>query len=58
MTEQLYRVYEQPEEDGGRYFTGLTLDEAQELFDNMFEAGYDPLIVPLRNPDYYEEDNK
>ena len=56
MTEQLYRVYEQ-QEVGGRYFTGLPLDVAQELFDNMVEAGYDPLIEPIRNSHYYQDDN-
>jgi len=43
MTEPLYRVYEQ-QEVGGRYFSRLTLAQAQELFSNMVEAGHDPVM--------------
>jgi len=58
MTKQLYRVYEQ-QEVGGKYLTGLPLDVAQELFDNMVEAGYDPLMVQENNNDTMttQEDN-
>ncbi len=56
MTRQLYRVYEQ-QEVGGRYFDALPLDAAQELFDNMVEAGYEPLMESIPNSHYYQEDN-
>jgi hypothetical protein len=46
MTEPLYRVYEQ-QEVGGRYFTRLTLAQAQELFRNMVEAGHDPMMAEI-----------
>jgi hypothetical protein len=49
MTEQLYRVHEQV---GGIYFTGLPLDIAQEFFDNMVEAGYEPIMQKIRMTDH------
>ena len=53
MTEQLYRVYEQ-QEPGGKYFCGLPFDVAQELFNNMVKAGYEPVMEELPNSHYYQ----
>jgi hypothetical protein len=53
--EQLYRVYEQQE--GGKYYSGLTLGVAKEVFNNMVKAGYKPVMEAIANSHYYREDN-
>jgi hypothetical protein len=54
--EQLYRVYEQ-QEPRGKYYSGLTLGVAKEVFNNMVKAGYKPVMEAITNSHYYREDN-